>query len=409
MDDTDRRSLDALRLLIRSTHYARADDVPAAIARSARALGATHSRLYVIDYDQLLLVPLDRRAKSRGEGVLGGSSLSVDGSMAGRAYRDVELVSSSGDGMTTMWTPVVNGTERLGVLAFSFDRPEVADGLLDACRDLGSLVADVVLSRNMYGDIIQRARRREQMTIPAEMQWHQLPPLTFVSPSVAVSGVLAPASSVAGDSFDYAVNGETAHVAVVDAMGHGLEATLMSSVAVGTLRNARRSGLDLTDTVRLMDHEVARQFGGDAFVTGVFGELDCATGVWRWVSCGHPPALVVRHGKVIKTLDQVNGLPLGLRSMSPELDIGEEHLHPGDSILLYTDGVVEARDLDDNEFGVPRLVDLVSRETVEGRSAAETMRRLNLAIMDHQEGELQDDATTVLIEWLKPDLRPDTP
>lgn len=87
--------------------------------------------------------------------------------------------------------------------------------------------------------------------MPAELQWRLLPPLSFVTPRVAVSAVLVPSAEVAGDSFDYAVNGDIAHVAVVDAMGHGLEATLLATVAIGGLRNARRAGLPLEETVRL--------------------------------------------------------------------------------------------------------------------------------------------------------------
>ena len=67
--------------------------------------------------------------------------------------------------------------------------------------------------------------------------------------------------------------------------------------------------------------------------------------------------------------------------------------------MLYTDGVIEARDADGEFFGISRLVDLISREAAAGRPAAETMRRLNLAILAHQEGLLQDDATTLMVEW----------
>ena len=404
MNESERRGFDAFRTVIRSLHLSRADDIPTILSEAAGALGAVRGMLYIIDFDQLELVPLHEPGTLQQ-----ARFVTVDGSMAGRCFRDVVVLSSTGTAGTTAWAPVVNGTERLGVLELHFAEPSLDDGMLEACRDLGSLVADLVLSRNMYGDMLQRARRRDQMSIPAEMQWHQLPPLTFVSSKVAVAGVLAPTHDVAGDSFDYAVNGDTAHVAIVDAMGHGLEATLLSSVALGAYRNARRSGYTLADTVRIMDRQIAEHFGGDKFVTAVVGELHCQTGFWTWISCGHPTTLLIREGQVVKELDQVGGVPLGLGMLRPGLEVGEEHLQPGDRLLLYTDGVVEARDRDGDEFGVARLADFVSRESVTGRAAAETMRRLNLAILDHQEGELQDDATTVMVEWLKPDVEADVP
>jgi serine phosphatase RsbU (regulator of sigma subunit) len=78
------------------------------------------------------------------------------------------------------------------------------------------------------------------MTWRRRVQWQLVPPLTFATPRVAVAGVLEPTYEVAGDSFDYALNGDTAHLLIVDAMGHGLEATLMSVVA--SARSATRAG-----------------------------------------------------------------------------------------------------------------------------------------------------------------------
>jgi len=232
------------------------------------------------------------------------------------------------------------------------------------------------------------------------MQWRLLPPLTFVSPRFSIAGVLAPADDVAGDSFDYAANGDVAQVAIIDAMGHGLEAALLAAVTISTLRNARRSGADLKSTVATIDSILAAQFGPDKFVTGIFGELDTANGWWRWTTCGHPPALLVRGGRVVRTLDSIIGPPLGLGLLEPDPPMGSERLEPGDRLLLYSDGVIEARDADGNFFGMQRLVDFITREAAAELPAAETLRRLNRAILNHQQDALQDDATTVLVEWL---------
>jgi serine phosphatase RsbU (regulator of sigma subunit) len=221
--------------------------------------------------------------------------------------------------------------------------------------------------------------------------------LTFVAPRIAISGALSPVADVAGDSFDYAVNGDVAHVAVVDAMGHGLQATLLSAVAMSAFRNARRSGHSLADTVERMGDAIADHFGSDMFVTALVGELDLRTGLWSWVTCGHPPALLLRDGRVVKILDRRISPPLGLPSDGYQSDT--ERLEPGDRLLLYTDGVTEARDRAGEFFGTDRLSDLVVRAAGAGMPAPETLRRLQAAILDHQDGELQDDATVVVVEW----------
>ena len=398
MPTGDDGGLAALRVLLRATHLAGPDDLPALVQAAGNALGAERAVLYLVDYDQVQLVPL----VAPGTAGDAPQAVAVEGTLAGRAFSDVaQHVTTGGEGGRALWTPLLDGTERLGVLQLQLGADaQVDEDLLRTCADVAALVAELVMTRALYGDAVERARRRVPMSLPAELQWRLLPPLTFVSPRAAVSGILAPTDEVAGDSFDYALNGDVLHVAVVDAMGHGLESTLLSAVAGAALRNARRAGATLPDTVQAMDAALHAQFGPDRFVTGVVGELDTRTGWWRWATCGHPPALLVRGGRVVKELDAVVGVPLGLGLLQGDVDLGSERLEPGDRLLLYSDGVVEARDAAGEFFGTARLVELVTRQDAAGRPAAETLRRLNHAILAHQEGALQDDATTVLVEWL---------
>ena len=88
-------------------------------------------------------------------------------------------------------------------------------------------------------------------------------------------------------------------------------------------------------------------------------------------------------------------MPYGVGPPSPVL---EEQLEPGDRVLLYTDGVTEARDSTGEFFGIERLVDLVTR-TAGDDPPPEAMRRLMHAVEDHNDGPMRDDATVVLIEW----------
>lgn len=387
------RGRTALQLLLRSSHLTGPDDLPELVSRAAAEFGADGGVVFVADYDQVLLVPL---AGPEGD----TTTVPIDGTLAGRAFSDVVQHLTATPEAVVLWTPVLEGTDRMGVLQLLLPPGTVVDDALrDAAQDLATLVAELVVTRAAYGDAIEQARRLKPMTLPAELQWRLLPPLTFVSARAAVSGILAPTSEIAGDSFDYASNGGTLHVAVLDAMGHGLEATLLVTVAVGAMRTARREGLDLPDTARRMDAALAGQFGSDRFVTGVLGELDTTTGWWRWLTCGHPPALLIRGGQVVKLLDSTTGPPLGLELLDDEPEVGRERLEPGDRLVLYTDGVTEARAADGTFFGVDRLAAFVTRQAADERPVAESLRRLNLAVLAHQQGTLQDDATTVIVEW----------
>lgn len=405
MPTFDQRVLAALRSLLRASHVVSPDDLPGMISGAGEQLGAERTVLYLVDYEQVVLVPLQPPAAAHPSEAVG-----IDGTLAGRCFTDVaQHVTRAGEAVST-WTPVLDGTDRLGVLQVQFPAgTEVDEEVLGGCFDVASLVAELTMTRSMCGDAVERTRRQAAMTVPAELQWTQLPPLTCISPRVGISGVLAPAAEVAGDSFDYALNGDTAHVALFDAMGHGMEATLLSAVAVATLRNARRSGVGLAETVVAVEREIAQQFGGDKFVTGIVAELDVRTGWWRWATCGHPAVMLVRRGQVVKVLDQIVCAPIGLGLLPDTVPIGEERLQPGDRLVLYSDGVIEARNAEGEFFGVERLADFAARQALEERPVAETLRRLNLSILDHQEGVLQDDATTVMVEWLTDEAKASTP
>jgi len=317
----------------------------------------------------------------------------VEGTLAGRAFSTLSP-QWNGDG-TLVWVPMVEGNERLGVVGYELGGP-VVPGFLDTAITLTAQVAELIVTKANYGDFFEYYRRLQPMSIASELAWQLLPPLTFGCDRLVISGALAPAYDLGGDTFDYGVDAECARIAVFDAMGHGLEAGLLATVAVAAYRNSRRQRLKLGETAAAVDEAIAVRFGPERFVTGVLAELDLATGRFCWVRAGHPAPLLLRGSKVVKTLLGDGGLPLGLGSPGAET---EESLEPGDEVIFFTDGVIEARSPDGTFFGTDRLADLVSRASAGGQPPPETLRRLMHSILDHEAGDLHDDATAVLVEW----------
>jgi serine phosphatase RsbU (regulator of sigma subunit) len=293
--------------------------------------------------------------------------------------------------------------ERLGVLELhGTDLKGESEEWQDTVRDLASLIAQLLTSKGLHSDYLESARRQEPMSLAAEMQWALLPPLTFGSSRVIISGLLEPCYEVGGDAFDYALDAGAAVVGIFDAMGHGVEASLLSSLAVGAYRNSRRIGLDLVDTYTEIDRVLSRHRGGEAFVTALLGRLELDNGHFAWVSAGHVPPLLLRGGKVVKTLESEPGIPLGLGGDVPP--VSSITLERGDRLLLFTDGVVDARSPDGELFGEDRLIDLVRKATASGYPASEAMRRLKQEILAHAGDHLGDDATTLFIEWASSDV-----
>ena len=131
-------------------------------------------------------------------------------------------------------------------------------------------------------------------------------------------------------------------------------------------------------------------------------ELDVDSGQLRYVNAGHPLPLLLRQGRVVKEIDGGRRAPFGIGRTGP--DVGEEILEPGDWLALYTDGITEARDASGTWFGENRLLEFLTRAIAAGQSPAETVRRLTQAVMEHQGGLLQDDATVLFARWTRPAL-----
>lgn len=396
----------AIRQLLSDAQLLAPHHLARLITSSAASLGLADAVTYLVDLRQSVLVPF---VPADSQPVNEAVHLPVDSTVAGRAFQHGELMVQPAvpGGGARVWLPLADGCERLGVLAVTVQNPDElndADGLLmERLRCFGALCAELLMVKTMYGDTIVNVRRTAPMGLAAEIQWSLLPPMTFSSDSVALAGALEPAYEVAGDSFDYAVDHERAQLAIFDGMGHGLRSSQLATVAVGAYRNSRRAARSLTENLRGVDDAVHTLFGGDAFITAVLCHLDTTNGRFSWVNAGHPAPLLLREGRLVKELWVETTLPLGL---GPDLLVGDgqvvvgtEHLQPGDHVLLYTDGIPEARSPAGEFFGQERLVDLLTRHLTAELPAAETMRRTVRALLDHQQGQLTDDATMLLLEW----------
>jgi serine phosphatase RsbU (regulator of sigma subunit) len=295
--------------------------------------------------------------------------------------------------------PLLDGADRVGVLEVLVGSPlELEDpGLRTQCGWLASLVGHLVASMGPYGDGLERSRRSRRRSASAELIWQQLPPLTAASESFVLAGLMEPAEDVGGDAFDYSLSRDTVSLAVLDAMGHGVGAGLMAAGALAAHRTVRRDGRGIYEQALEVDSVVAGTFPGSAFVTGVLAELDTATGRLRYVNAGHPEPLLLRDGRVVKSLAGGRRRPFGLETSG--FRVGEEELEPGDWLALYTDGVTEARDAEGLWFGEERLVEFLTRAAADGLPPPETVRRLMRAVLDHQSGLLQDDASVLLAAW----------
>ncbi|MCX4429219.1 PP2C family protein-serine/threonine phosphatase [Streptomyces mirabilis] len=360
------------------------------VAEEVARIGGRDVSILLQDYAQELLVPLPGRKLhvSQPEPIFD--------SPAGRAFLRAEPVEVPLAYGVRMYLPLLDGSDQVGVMAVTMDAVDDNDRRL--LNRLAGLVADMLVTKNAYTDQFFQARRREPMSVSAEIQWSLLPPLTMSIPQVELAGSLEPAYRVAGDSFDYALNDNILHMAVIDAMGHGLDAAAMATIAIGAYRHARRVFVSLPEKYAFMDDAIAGQFGPDHFVTAQLMHLNIATGEMELVNAGHPAPLLIREGRVVRQLESATTLPVGFGGEEPR--VREHTLQQGDRVLCYTDGIIEEHVAGGEPFGEERLIDCVNRlGEAPSEGVRADLRRLSHTLKRERGGHTSDDATLFMIEW----------
>lgn len=381
---------EVLIALLADTTSVPASELEAIVDIVGKAIGASSARVLLADYGLVSLVELGADGPT-------GPRQQIDGTLAGRAFARGEVV-VSGEDPVTVHVPLAEGSERLGVLELTHEA--WSDEVRRSLDPIVRVLVLVLISKRRYTDVVLRGRRAERLSLAAEMQWTLLPPLTCSTDQVSVSGILEPAYTIGGDSFDYALNPDRLEFAIVDAMGHGMSAVATSVLAINGIRNARREELGLDAAYLATGDAIEAQVGPDVFATGQIGSLAVDTGELTWLNAGHPPPLLVRHGGFVGELACRPSMPMGLRGQVTAIETIA--LQPGDRVLFYTDGVTESTSAAGEPFGLDRLVDHLVRATLDGTAPAETVRRLSASILGYNAMVLSDDATLLLLEYHGP-------
>ncbi|WP_339135027.1 PP2C family protein-serine/threonine phosphatase [Streptomyces sp. f51] len=387
-----------LASLLDASHLMPLDALPEKAGEHARTAGFTDLLIYVTDLEHRELHLL---AGPNGAPPDTAQDIRIEGTTPGRAYQYGWLTSSSLNEAVGIdwWLPIVDGTERIGVLRVRsvYDDARARE---DADR-LAALLALLIVSKRTSSDTLAKLTRTEPLNIGAEMAWNLMPPSTYADGRIVISASLEPAYRVSGDVYEYALDGPLVHLTIFDAMGHDNAAGLCGALALGACRQARRQGAGLAAKGEAVETALIDQYHQRRYVTGILATLDTRTGVLSWVNRGHHPPIIIRGNRWSSHLTCPPAHPMGTDLGLPSI-VCHEQLQPGDRIVLYTDGITEARSADDSEFGLERFTDLLVRHHADGLPVPETLRRLIKAVLDYHDGHLQDDATVLMCEWLGP-------
>ena len=306
-----------------------------------------------------------------------------------RVLRGQEIVRTAEDGGERILVPVTECGDALGVIDLRL--PARADDRVFAdIRTVAEALARVVVASRRHSDLMDWAQDTAPFSLAAEIQRRLLPgSYTCETERFTVAGWLEPANAVGGDTFDYSLDRDTLHLSVTDAVGNDVNAALLASVLLGSLRNSRRRGADLARQARIANDALAGHARVGQFVTGQLARVDLRSGLMTIVNAGHPAPYRVRDG-VVSEIELDIDMPFGLYA-GRELAVQKVQLEPGDRIVLITDGMLErnAEDLD--------LPAMLRQEAVS--HPRELVYELAETVLHATGGDLEDDATVLCLDW----------
>jgi serine phosphatase RsbU (regulator of sigma subunit) len=356
--------------------------LPEQLVAEAQRLAGVPVALYVVDIDgsHLLRVAGAKKMPDRIEAPLAvGPELDADGLAE---LRD-RLRDFPGTTLIPLW---LRGRATGVMLAFGRPRTDLSG--------LARQASAAMTLADRYTDALARTQRRKQPTAAAEIQQSLLPPRISRLSGGEVAGNILPSYDVAGDWFDVVENADGIWIALADGLGgSGSRAAASSAVALGALRASRRSDATITEALIVMHQTLKDMPGPRAEMTALIARWDPARHEVTVANCGHVPPIVIRATGEAERLDVPLTHGLGGRAAPKPIE-RTMPLEPGDRLLLVSDGVIKEGD---GKAGLATegVIDAAMRS--EHATAADTVRKVHVAVLEAAGSDLDDDATAVCL------------
>ena len=281
----------------------------------------------------------------------------------------------------------------------ALEKREFDAGILDDLVNPSPQLAEFSAAFRRFADqIVSKRRQQAEMASAALIQQSFLPKESTVNVTdsdVEIRAKIRPTREVGGDFYDFfMLDADRLAIVIGDVCGKGIPASLFMAVVVTVLRTAAREEPDAASTIARANAILCRDNAASLFATAFYAVLNLRNGTLEYCNCGHnAPVHLPASGEPRRLA--ATGLPLALFADRPAA-VSCIQLNPGDDLILFTDGVTEAVNPLEEEFGDPLLVEtLLSNRN---STTAELVSRLFAAVDSFAQGEEQaDDITCVAI------------
>jgi sigma-B regulation protein RsbU (phosphoserine phosphatase) len=354
----------------------------------------TQSLNAVISLKQDERIP-DHCSVGYGQGLVGAAGNLRKTVVVPDVSKDPRYINSNPDTRSEMVVPLIYRDRMIGVI--DLESPRLNAFSEDHARLLSTLapqIAVAIENARLYDEVVRsEARLERDLSRARDIQLHIMPAPNPTVPGLEIGVRFLPARELGGDLYDFLKFGKDRHIlAIGDVSGKGAPAALYGAMTLGILRSLAPLRLPPRDMLRQLNLMLAERKIEGHFVSLLYGLWEPKTRALHLVNSGMPLPILVRQGRS-STL-RVEGIPLGLLG-NTEYDETVVQLEKGDLLAFYSDGLGEAANPAQDEFGARRLEELLLQNGQ--RPIAEILEAVFAEINTHEAGTARRDDQTLLL------------
>ena len=334
-----------------------------------------------------------------GEGLIGQVALTGEPIISSDVRQNPNYINARSQTRSEMVAPIISNTEVIGVFDLESDELNAySTDDLEVLMLLASQVAIIIEKVMLHEHLIEKKRLEGQLEVARQVQLELLPAKDPQLEGYDISAYNFPTEEVSGDYYDWVrIYEDQIGLVIADVSGKGVPAALLMAFLRASLRAATHIGYSPHISMAKVNYLLWESIERNQFVTAFYGILDVTNRTLTYTNAGHNPPILLKQNGELRIMDR-GSVPLG---MFKDTRYHEYYLttEPGDVLVLYTDGVTEAHNLNGDEFGRDRLAQAVRRHSQLG--ARELIAALQTDVIEWTEGRgATDDVTFFVIKAL---------